>query len=72
MSEITCVTTRTEVERLMQLRDLQRLINPPVVIRQVCRYCGDALDIHDLTALVVKRNGDAYAHRRCVDREYPR
>ena len=66
--------------------DMQRvhhLINPPLRLRSVCRFCGNSMSLEiatlslqpgaDVRAPIALRGvDDLYAHQRCVDREQGR
>ena len=66
LRETTDPNVRAALNRLLVFR-ASRLVNPPIMIRDTCRYCGQKLT--DPLEVCVRANGDAYAHQACVARE---
>lgn len=54
----------------IELRRLERLMNPPLLMRDRCRFCGKPLKVTD--ELTPRRKGqfpEMYAHWACYKRE---
>jgi hypothetical protein len=64
-------TTRLLDQRLLELERVRvaRLMNPPVIWRARCRFCGEALQADDRDTRMYRN--EVYAHRTCVEREQP-
>ena len=54
----------------IDMQRVQRLINPPLITRDRCRFCGKPLKVTD--EVKPRRNGpfaELYAHSACYKRE---
>jgi hypothetical protein len=54
------------IDRL-RWREAERQINPPMVIRRACRFCGGSMAL--IQGLVLYGSTDLYAHAKCFARE---
>ena len=73
--------TADELTEQVRLRRLQLLTNPPMIIKKQCRFCGQPmleelrLALHpggiNTAGVVMRLNGDGYAHQACYERENP-
>lgn len=64
--ECTDPRLQEALDRLIDQR-LYRLVNPPLIMRSHCRYCGQSMT--DPMVIAIRANGDGYAHMVCVERE---
>lgn len=70
--EVTCAQV---LERIARRRMIDQM-NPPVLMRERCRFCGEAMEGMQEMAVratgQVETPGEIFAHQACVARERPR
>lgn len=71
-------TTLTSVQVLERItrRRMMNQVNPPILMRERCRLCGEAIAGLPEMAMratgQVETPGEMFAHQACVTRERPR